>query len=107
MNRLTHILQHQTNTLDTLGNLMHHDAITGTSPNKVIGDFMGMAQEATGTVHKLAGDLLVDKIYQNHGVTIAEGKLDPSMEYWATPTDYTSPYSHAKQFMFVIQNPSA
>ena len=29
------------------------------------------------------------------------------MEYWATQKDYTSPYSHNKQFMFVVQNPSS
>ena len=39
--------------MDTLGNLMHHDAITGTSPNKVMGDFMNRAHEATTSVKKL------------------------------------------------------
>jgi len=40
---LTQVLQHQSNALDTLGNLMHHDAITGTSPAKVMGDFSARA----------------------------------------------------------------
>jgi len=40
---LSKVLQHQSNTLDTLGNLMHHDAITGTSPVKVMGDFSARA----------------------------------------------------------------
>jgi hypothetical protein len=40
---LSQVLQHQSNTLDTLGNLMHHDAITGTSPVKTMGDFSAKA----------------------------------------------------------------
>ena len=99
---MTNILQHQTNVLDTLGNLMHHDAITGTSPSKVMGDFSGKAHSARIGLQKQAAELLIDKIKQHHGVTITPGNLDTSMEYWASPSDFKSPYSHAKQFMFVV-----
>jgi hypothetical protein len=39
MTEMSKVLKYQTDILDTLGNLMHHDAITGTSPAKVVADF--------------------------------------------------------------------
>jgi hypothetical protein len=85
---------------------MHHDAITGTSPNKVVADFQGKTDLSKKSVHEMATNFLVEKLDQHHGIKVKPGKLDPSMEYWATQKEYTSPYSHYKQFMFVVSNPS-
>ena len=85
---------------------MHHDAITGTSPAKVVADFQGKTDSSKNAVHAMASNYLVEKLDQHHGIKVRPGKLDSSMEYWATYKDYTSPYSHFKQFMFVISNPS-
>lgn len=75
---------------------MHHDAITGTSPVKVMGDFSARAVNGKKGVWTLTAELLLEKLKQHHGVTVPAGKLDASMEYWASPDDFTSPYSHAK-----------
>ena len=88
--------------MDTLGNLMHHDAITGTSPAKVVADFQGKTDESKNAVHAMAANFLVEKLEQHHGVIVKPGKLDSSMEYWTNQKDYSSPYSHFKQFMFVV-----
>lgn len=81
---------------------MHHDAITGTSPAKVVADFQGKTDTGKKAVHAMAANFLVEKLDQHHGIKVQPEKLESSMEYWATYKNYSSPYSHFKQFMFVV-----
>jgi hypothetical protein len=51
-----------------MGNLIHHDAITGTSLEWVIGDFNDRAKMFKGKVLDIHSDYLKDRLMQTHGV---------------------------------------
>lgn len=87
---------------DVLGNLQHHDAITGTSVDRVTGDFRDKAIMQRTKVLEMNAKHFVEKIEQHHGVSIFPGSLDHSLNYQTTWTDLTSPFSHYDSYVFTI-----
>lgn len=87
---------------DVLGNLQHHDAITGTSVDRVTGDFRDKAINQRNKVLELNAKHFVEKLEQHHGVSIFPGSLDHSLNYQTTWTDLTSPFSHYDSYVFTI-----
>ena len=71
---------------DVLGNLQHHDAITGTSVDRVTGDFRDKAITQRNKVLELNAKHFVEKIEQHHGVSIFPDSLDHSLNYQTTWT---------------------
>jgi len=63
-----------------MGNLIHHDAITGTSMEWVIGDFNDRAEEFRARVYDIHGKHLSEKLMTSHGVE--SQNLTGSMDYW-------------------------
>jgi len=98
------LLQYQTNVLDQLGNMMHHDAITGTSTAKVMGDFNDRATEFRGRVLDMNAKYLREKIEQHHGIKV--NNLQGTLDYYQTWKSLVSPFSHYTELLFVVQNPS-
>jgi len=87
---------------DVLGNLQHHDAITGTSVARVTGDFTDKAILQRIKVLELNAKHFVDKIEQHHGVSILPESLDHTLNFQTTWTDLTSPFSHYDSYVFTI-----
>ena len=83
---------------------MHHDAITGTSPDKVAGYFNDKAKGGIIRSKEFSAQFLAEKVFYTTG--LKTDKLHASLDYQATYDDYTSPYSHSKDFVVVIQNPN-
>jgi hypothetical protein len=60
--------------------LIHHDAITGTSLDWVIGDFNDRAKEFTGRIGEIHSKYLMERVLSSHGVNATN--ITGSMEYW-------------------------
>ena len=90
--------------MDTEGNLLDSDAISGTSLNQVNGYFNDKAKEYKDRVLEKNGALLVEKVKQHHNVDVRQ--LSGSLEYWQTYKNLSSPYSRFNELLVVIQNPS-
>jgi len=101
------LLQYQWNTLDALGNLMHHDAITGTSTTDVMGDFNDRARLTRTRSLQMNTKFLAERLEQHHGIHVKPEELSGSLDYFQTWTNLSSPYSHFNDLMFTVQNPSA
>lgn len=91
---------------DVLGNLQHHDAITGTSVDRVSGDFRDKAIFQRTKVLDLNALHFVENLESHHGLSILPGNLEHTLNFESTWTDFTSPYSHYDSYVFTIQNPS-
>lgn len=63
-----------------MGNLIHHDAITGTSLEWVIGDFNDRALEFRQRLFEIHGNHLEERLKSSHGVDALN--LTGSMDYW-------------------------
>jgi hypothetical protein len=83
---------------------VHHDAITGTSTNFVMGDFNDRALDTTKRVLESNSQFLIDKIKEHHDMNVTS--LKGSLEYWQTHKKLSSPYSHYKELMIAVQNPA-
>ena len=75
-----------------MGNLIHHDAITGTSIEWVIGDFNDRAIEFRDRVFNIHGKHLEERLLTSHGVNSTN--LTGSMDYWQTLTNLSTEFSH-------------
>lgn len=69
------VLDYQRTLMELMGVLIHHDSITGTSANRVIGDFNDRAIAAKKAVNEYNAELLRTKLQVDHGVLVAKGKL--------------------------------
>ena len=99
------LLMYQFNIMDILGNLVHHDAITGTSTQYVMGDFNDKAKMFKAKVLDMNAKYLTQKLENMYGVNATA--LRGSLEYWQTLSNLTTPYSHFNELMVVVQNPSS
>ena len=66
---------------DVLGNLQHHDAITGTSVDRVSGDFRDKAIFQRNKVLDLNALHFVEKLEQHHGLQIPPESLDHTLGF--------------------------
>ena len=94
------VLFYQTNVMDTLGVLQHHDAITGTSKRHVAGDFNEKAKLGRIHVNEMNSKFLKEKL--EHDFPIEINQMDSDMVYRETHNNLTSPYSHYNETMFTI-----
>jgi hypothetical protein len=56
--------------MELLGNLQHHEAITGTAAQRVIDNFMEKAKEGKAIIDKQNTLLLMERLNQTHGIQI-------------------------------------
>ena len=88
-----------------MGNLIHHDGITGTALEWVSGDFNDRAKEFRGRVYDIHGQYLEDRLHTSHGINATN--ITGSMDYWQTLTNLSTDFSHYNQTLIVVENPSS
>jgi len=90
--------------MELLGNLQHHEAISGTAAQRVLDNFMEKAKEGKAIIDKQNTLLLTERLNQTHGIQISE--LVTDIPYKETNTNLSSPYAYSNQTLLVVQNPS-
>jgi hypothetical protein len=58
--------------MGALGNLQHHDAITGTAAQKVVDNFSEKAKTGKERIDKQNKELLIEKLNQTHGIKVKD-----------------------------------
>jgi len=87
-----------------LGNLQHHDSITGTSQNLVANDFNEKAKYGSASVKQMNARFLKEKIGMEHGIEVRE--LTDDLDFKENHFNLSSGYAKYDTFVFVVQNPT-
>ena len=80
--------------------MQHHDAITGTSKRHVAGNFNDKARVGRREVNEMNIKFLREKLNRQFPFKI--GRIDSTMGFRETLTDYTSEYAHKNDTMIMF-----
>jgi len=86
------ILKNQNDIMELLGNLQHHEAISGSAAQKVIENFMEKAKEGKQIIDKQNVLLLSERLNQTHGIII--NNMTTDIPYNETGKNISSQFAY-------------
>lgn len=87
------ILKNQNDIMELLGNLQHHEAISGQAAQRVIDNFMDKAKEGKKIVDSQNTILLSERLNQTHGIMI--NNMTTEIPYKESDSNLSSSFAYS------------